>query len=433
MKESSPLSGFSPYLDKKDILRVGGRLKHADMSSKVKHPILLPKGSYVSMLIARHYHEKVQHQGRGITQNELRQNGYWILGCSKLVQSLIHKCTTCRKHRRPAEEQAMADLPEDRLTPAPPFTFCGMDCFGPFIVKRARKEYKRYGLVITCLCCRGVHIELLEDLTTDCFINALRSFIAIRGAVRQLRCDQGTNFVGAKNEFKQAMKEMDTKRIEVFLAERQCEFLFNVPSASHTGGVWERQIRSIRNILRVVLSNATGRLDDASLRTFFYEAAAIVNSRPLSVLNLNDPTTVEPLTPNHIILMKSDQALPPPGNFTKEDVYLTKRWRRVQYLSDVFWARWKKEYLLNLTDRKKWCKPRRNVMVGDIVLIKDEVSNRMDWHLAIVTDTIQDEDGLVRKVKMSVGTKKLDKHGKRQGELTVLERPIQKLVVIVER
>lgn len=433
VKSTSPLSGFNPYIDDKTILRVGGRLKHADMSSKVKNPVLLPKESHVSKLLVLHNHGKVQHQGRGITQNELRQNGYWILGGSRLVQSIIHKCAVCRKHRRPVEEQAMADLPEDRLTPAPPFTFSGMDCFGPFIIKKARKEYKRYGLLITCLCCRGVHIELLEDLTTDCFINALRCFIAIRGTVRQLRCDQGTNFVGANNEFKQAMKEMDMKRIEVFLAKRQCEFLFNVPSASHTGGVWERQIRSIRSVLRVVLSNSAGRLDDASLRTFFYEAAAIVNSRPLSVLNLNDPTTEEPLTPNHILLMKSEQALPPPGSFSKEDVYLTKRWRRVQYLSDVFWARWRKEYLLNLTERKKWCKPRRNVMVGDVVLIKDDTTNRMDWHLAIVTDTTQDEDGLVRRVKVTVGSKKLDKHGKRQGELTTLERPIQKLVVITEK
>lgn len=50
----------------------------------------------------------------------------------------------------------------------------------------------------TCMCSRAVHVEMLDDLSTDAFINALRAFIAIRGPVRQLRSDQGTNFVGAR-------------------------------------------------------------------------------------------------------------------------------------------------------------------------------------------------------------------------------------------
>lgn len=98
----------------------------------------------------------------------------------------------------------MAALPEERMETTPPFTYCGMDCFGPFYVKEVRKELKRYGLLLTCMCSRAVHIEMLNDLTTDAFINALRSFIAIRGTVRQLRSDQGTHFVGARREFVEA-------------------------------------------------------------------------------------------------------------------------------------------------------------------------------------------------------------------------------------
>lgn len=120
-----------------------------------------------------------------------------------------------------------------------------MDCFGPFIVKRARKELKRYGLLFTCLSFRAVHIEMIEDLSTDSFINALRCFISLRGAVRKLQCDHGTNFVGAKNEFAKSLKEIDTNALEIFLTERQCKFIFNAPSASHAGGVWERQIRTV--------------------------------------------------------------------------------------------------------------------------------------------------------------------------------------------
>ena len=169
--------------------------------------------------------------------------------------------------------------------------------------------------------------------------------MAIRGPIRQLRCDQGTNFVGAKSEFQREYEKMDHKKIETFLNNKGCddiEFKMNVPSASHMGGVRERQIRLARFILLVIIEQSGTQLDDESLRTFLYETASIINSRPLTVDNLSDPMSLRPLTPNHIITMKSTVILPPPGNFVREDMYLCKKWRRVQYMLDQFWTRWKK-------------------------------------------------------------------------------------------
>lgn len=113
-----------------------------------------------------------------------------ILGCSSEVSSLIFKCIKCRKFRKCNQEQKMADLPPERMEATPPFTYSGMDCFGPFYVKDGRKELKRYGLLFTCMCSRAIHIEVLDDLSTDAFLNALRCFIAIRGNVSQLRSDR---------------------------------------------------------------------------------------------------------------------------------------------------------------------------------------------------------------------------------------------------
>lgn len=219
-------------------------------------------------MIIAHYHSQVRHQGRGLTINEIRSNGFWIPGVNRTIAAYLRQCVICRKLRRFAEEQQMADLPSERVDPSPPFTYCGMDCFGPFHTKQGRKMHKRYGLLFTCLCCRAVHIEMLDDMSTDAFLNGLRCFIAIRGAVRQIRCDQGSNFVGAKNELSQALKQVDDKRLTTFLAEKQCDFIMNAPHSSHAGGVWERQIRTIRNVLRATLSLSSGRVDDASLRTF---------------------------------------------------------------------------------------------------------------------------------------------------------------------
>lgn len=412
---------------------MGGRLGRASASIELRHPVIFPKDGVITHLILAHYHQRIQHQGRGQTLNELRVNGFWIIGGSKVVAQYIRQCVPCRRVRRPLEEQRMADLPHDRTDSSPPFTYCGMDCFGPFYIKQGRKECKRYGLLFTGLCSRAVHIEMLEDMTTDAFINALRCFISIRGAVRHIRSDQGTNFVGAKRELRNALKEVSKERVAVYLAANQCDFCLNAPSSSHAGGIWERQIRTIKAILNSVLRQSAGRLNDASLRTFFYETMSIVNNRPLTVEGLSDPTSLEPLTPNHLLTMKSSVPLPPPGTFVKEDLYARKRWRQVQYLCEQFWSRWRVEYLANISLRQKWHTPRRNVQDGDVVIMKEGEIPRNEWRLARVIKVFKDDDGLVRKATIRMGDRELGKKGERLTKPTIVERPIQKLVVLLSR
>ena len=162
------------------------------------------------------------------------------------------------------------------------------------------------------------------------------------------------------------------------------------------------------------------------------EATAIVNSRPLTLENLNDPLSVEPLTPNHLLTMKSKVFLPPPGNFMKNDVSSRKRWRRVQFLANEFWSRWRKEFLSNIQSRQKWIAPKRNLSVGDIVMIKDDSLVRNMWRLGRICKTFIDDDNLARKVTLAVGSTNLDRRGVRKSKLTELERPIHKLVLLQE-
>ncbi|XP_063955602.1 uncharacterized protein LOC135154201 [Lytechinus pictus] len=430
VKTTSTIHDLDPIiLD--GITRVKGRL--GELSTEVAHPVILPKRSPITRAIIRHFHEDIKHQGRGMTQNHLRANGFWIVNGSKVVAEVLRKCVSCRRLRRPQEEQKMANLPRDRVEPSAPFTNVGMDCFGPFFVRRGRSDIKRYGLIFTCLCSRGIHIEMLDDMTTDAFINALRCFIAIRGAVRQIRCDQGSNFVGARNELQSALREMTSDQVNTYLADQQCEFVFNAPHSSHAGGVWERQIRTVRSVLRATIDLCPGRLTDSALRTLFYEAMAIVNSRPLTVTNMNDPSADAPLTPNHLLTLKRTVPLPPPGQFVKEDVYTRKAWRRVQFLLEQFWSRWRKEYLLGLQRRQKWTMPRRNLQVGDIVLLTDDEAPRMKWPIAMVAEATPDEDGLVRRVQVRVGTKDLDNKGRPNKKLAEYWRPVQKLVLLLEK
>jgi hypothetical protein len=181
VKCGSSLYRLNPFVDKEGLLRVGGRIHNADLPTSEKHPVILPKDSPVTTLIVNASHCAVAHQGRGMTINHLRSSGYCIIGCRRLVSSLV-----CRKLRGKPQEQQMADLPEDRLQTALPFTYCGVDYFGPFYIKEKRSEVKRYGVIFTCLNSRAIHLEVASSMKTDAFIMALRRFLAICGPVRLL-------------------------------------------------------------------------------------------------------------------------------------------------------------------------------------------------------------------------------------------------------
>ena len=163
----------------------------------------------------------------------------------------------------------MADLPKERITPSPPFTYSGVDYFGPFHIKQGRKDVKRYGVLFTCLASRAVHIETADTLETDSFINALRRFIARRRPVREIRSDRGTNIVGAERELKKALDELDHSAIQRslcrdFNADWIIQWKQNPPAASHMGGVWERQIRSVRSTLSALMRDQGHTLDNES-------------------------------------------------------------------------------------------------------------------------------------------------------------------------
>ena len=400
MKTKSCLYKLDPFLDADNILRVGGRIRRAEFPSTFKHPAVLPRKHHITELIIQHCHQQIQHQGRGMAVNQIRMSGFWIIGCSSAVSYYISKCVRCRKLFAQVQEQKMADLPEDRLEPAPPFTNCGVDLFGPWYIKEGRKELKRYGVLFTCMATRAIHIETAVSLSSDSFINAVRRFISIRGPIRQLRSDRGTNFIGAESELKEALAEMDHHAVSQFLLKEGCDYShyevkLNAPSASHTGGAWERQIRSVRRILGPLMHQAGSQLDDESLRTFMCEAAAIVNSRPLTVDNLNDPTSLAPLTPNHLLTMKTRIILPPPGRFQHTDVYSRKRWRRVQYLTNEFWTRWRNEFIQNLQQRQKWIRPQANLHIGDIVIVKDDNLPRNQWLLARIVEVFPGSSSLL--------------------------------------
>lgn len=210
----------------------------------------------------------------------------------------------------------------------------------------------------------------------------------------ELRSDNGTKFVGAERELKDAIKNWNLTQIHDTLLQKEIKWVFNPPSGSHHGGVWERLIRSVRKVLNSTLKVQS--LDEDSLHTVLCEAEAIINSRPITKAS-TDPNNLEAFTPNHLLLLKTKPSLPP-GHFQKEDIYARHRWRQVQYMSDLFWERWIAEYLPQLQERQRWSCVKRNFIPGDIIIIVDDTAPRNSWLTGRVIQTTPDRGGLLRLV-----------------------------------
>lgn len=156
VKKSSSIHKLDPVLEN-GLIRVGGRLHHAPIKSDAKHPVILPRNHHVVNLIINYYHRASGHSGIEYTLSLIRQR-FWIIAARSSVRSIVNTCFNCRRRQAPTMQQKMASLPVDRITPSkPPFTYVGVDCFGPFVVRRGRSTAKRYGVLFTSYPPRSSH------------------------------------------------------------------------------------------------------------------------------------------------------------------------------------------------------------------------------------------------------------------------------------
>ncbi|XP_069101998.1 uncharacterized protein [Argopecten irradians] len=423
---NSSISSLTPILDQDGILRVGGRLNRSNFSLEERNPIIVPGKHHVARLLIEHFHAEVRHQGRHLTEGAVRSGGYWVTGAKRLISSILQACMKCHRLRGKFSHQQMADLPPDRLEPCAPFTYVGVDVFGPWSITSRRTRggtalSKRWAVLFTCLVTRAVHIEVIEEMSSSSFINALRRFFSIRGPVREFRSDNGTNFVGSTEDMGFQTINVDEPKFANYMLENSTVWRFNPPHASHMGGAWERMIGTARRILDSMLIDMKGRaLTHEILTTLMAEVVAIMNSRPIAPVS-SDPQDATVLSPSVLLTQKT--SCPSSvccEHLNQKDLY-RHQWKCVQVLAEEFWKKWRREYLLNLQTRTKWQKPQRNLQEGDIVLMKDRSVARMEWPLAVVNRVFISEDKLVRKVEIRVV---------RDGKTTYFVRPVTEVVFL---
>lgn len=413
ISKNSSIYKLSPYLDDDNILRIDGRIDYANISYELKHPAIIPKYNYVSELIIMHFHKQYHHINHETAINELRQK-YYIPRLRTIYKKVIRKCQMCKIKKTQPKVPQMAKLPKARISAyVSPFTFTGLDFFGPILVTVNRHKEKRYGALFTCLTIRAVHIEIVHSLNTSSCILAIRNFMSRRGVPQEFFSDNGTNFVGSERELREAVEEIDSNEFVRKFTSATTKWNFNPPASPHMGGAWERLVRSIKTVLYKIMPQRSP--NDETLRSMMAEIENIINSRPLTYVPI-DNENQEALTPNHLLLGSSN-GMKPLAEYSDCGLVLKNNWLYSQQYAQQFWKRWLTEYLPTLTCRTKWFEKSKPLNVGDLVVVVDPSSPRNVWPRGKVLETITANDGQVRRAKIITSC-------------GVMERPAAKLAIL---
>jgi hypothetical protein len=417
---TSSIFKLQPILDEGGVLRVNARLREAQhLTEDARLPIILHSAHPLSELIVRSVHvDELKHTGgRNHLLAEINKR-FWILGARRLIRRVLSRCVYCKRITSKPRHQAMAPLPDFRIADAKErlevFSTTGLDCAGPFYTKqgRARARGKRYLLLFTCAQYRAVHFEMLYGLDTDSFLRGLERFLARRVRPKRIISDNGTNFKAAETELKALWSQIDED--EIRKRYPSIEWKFNTPKASHTGGLFERMIRSAKESLYKVLPG--GEVGDDELTTALTQVEGMLNNRPLTYVS-TDTKDAEPLTPAHFLRGQEYSGLIP--LLTDERSKYAARWRHLSMVMDHFWVRFMREFIPQLQKQDKWLKGYSDPAIGDVVCVLEE-KDKGKWPLGRIISLGEPQGGRIRTVDV-------DFNGR------VLSRPIHQIIPLLEQ
>ena len=406
VENSSHILSLNPFLDANGLLRVGGRLENSDLSYFQKYPLIMSPRDPLTVLLVSSRHKTLCHSGPTSLSSSLSDK-YYITGVKQLARTICRRCLVCRKIAAEAHQQLMGQLPEPRVSKAPPFTTTGIDFAGPFKLKtsqiRKAPTIDGFLAVFVCFSTKAVHLEVVTALTTEAFLAALKWFASRRGLPKDIYTDNGSNFRGAANDLKQLYQLLKTdewqETLRAFFLENHISWHFIPERAPHFGGLWEAAVKSAKYHLKRVVGKQ--KLTYEEFSTVTAQVEACLNSRPLLRMDSHSPDGIQPPTPGHALIGKPLVAYPETS--IPEKSMHDNRWTLQQGLVQSFWKAWSNEYFKQLQATHKWQKnKKKNLSVGDVVLMKDGSKFKTHWGMGLVSKVYPGKDKIVRTVDVRV-------------------------------
>jgi hypothetical protein len=321
----------------------------------------------------------------------------WILKARRAIKCVVAKCLRCRRFASKSPVLPPAPLPKDRVTIGTAFQVTGIDLACPLFLKGGVKVWI---VLFTCAVYRCVHLELVGTLSTESFLLALQKFICRRGRPETIWSDNGTNFRGTFNFFKQ----LDWKKITWETSATMITWRFIPPTAAW----WDRLIRTMKDMLRKMLGHR--KLSWYQMEIVLCDVESAMNERPLTYVS-DDQDDLIPLTPSMFLHGMSTSSFP--ESEVLDGIGFRKAAASLGQLRMELRERFWKEYLANLVHRGK-VERVRDLEVGDVVLVGSDQKKKLFGPMGVVMELLPGADGKCRVAKVRV------KEG-------ILLRPVQRL------
>ena len=186
-------------------------------------------------------------------------------------------------------------------------------------------------------------------------------------------------------------------------------------------GYSEALIKMIKRSIMMSVGDST--LTFGELQTALFEVANLTNERSIGT----DLDLGSYLCPNDLILGRTSIKVPS-GTWTNT-INPKPRLEFIQNIVANFWRRWQRDYFPTLVVRQKWHVSKRNVVLGDIILLQDSNIVVGKWKLAQLVEATPSQDGKVRNVTVRYKNPKPGMKYEDEADMMV-KRSVHKLVVL---
>ena len=329
------------------------------------------------------------------------------------------------------------------VVPCPPFTLLGLDLAGPFYLrivggskttKGNKGTFKAWVVLVVCLNTKALKLYLACGYATRDFLMAWEQHTSDCGHPKLVHSDRGSQLVAAAKEIEDK-PDFDWDLISTNTSNKT-KWRFCPANGQFRNGAVEIYVKKFKRSLKHTYNDKNLNLQE--FNTALKRIANILNSRPVYAMlgptGGSDPDFIQRLTPNMMLLGRSDSGLP-----LRDYEDCGEPLARLAYVSELeraWWNQHKVQDFASLVPTQKWTEARRGMCTGDIVLIQySSMSKSGSYRLGRVIMTEVDDDGLTRTciVKYSLIQNLYGKEREKyKGIATKMIRcPCQRLVLIV--
>uniref|UniRef100_A0A1I7U681 Integrase catalytic domain-containing protein n=1 Tax=Caenorhabditis tropicalis TaxID=1561998 RepID=A0A1I7U681_9PELO len=391
--------------------------KHPSHTEDMKMPIIIISKHPLAQLIVRESHVRLRHQGVKDVISDV-QTKYWMEKIGSIVRKVRKECVTCQRlHARPYKYPYTEALPAVRSQLVAPFAFVGLDYFGPLRYKSNDISGKVWVLLVTCLVTRAVHLEIVQDNSTNSFIMALKRYFGRRGVPQSIMSDNAPSFKLGYSMMNADLKTLVNKSMTLtsFLADREIDIRLITPLSPWKGGIYERIVALVKNMLYKIIGRIT--ISYLELESLVIEAEGILNSRPITANKIHI-ADAEPIRPIDYLIPKASLAVPEQKEAVVDQVVAgatekvtRKLMESITAVRANLWNIFAHEYyaLLRESPIKKAAYAKASPTPGTTVLIVTDKVARYHWPILVIQDLVHSKDGAVRAVKVKIGKKVLER------------------------